>query len=96
MIEAIVKQDQQYRVSFSNGVVDIFSPQAREDRLSLLNKAVKKNSVTKMETREADFQLFCSFSQAAGSRGCGGSLAVGEWEPLRITLYLQNARTSEY
>jgi hypothetical protein len=37
MIEAIVKQDQQYRVSFLNGVVDIFSPQEREDRSNLLN-----------------------------------------------------------
>jgi hypothetical protein len=31
MVEAIVKEDPQYRVSFSNGIVDIFSPMARED-----------------------------------------------------------------
>jgi hypothetical protein len=57
--EAIVKKDQQYRVSFSNGVVDIFSPGAREDRSNLLNKVLKDFSVTEMETRQADFQLFC-------------------------------------
>jgi hypothetical protein len=95
MVEAIVKQDQQYRVSFSNGVVDIFSPEAREDRSNLLNKVLKDFSVTEMETREADFQLFCAVTQAAGSQWCGGSLAVGQWEPLRITLHLQNARTYE-
>ena len=98
MVEAIVKQDQQYRVSFSNGVVDIFSPRAREDRSNLLNKVLKDFSVTEMETRQArqaDFQLFCAVVQAAGSQGCGGSLAIGQWEPLRITLHLQNARTYE-
>jgi hypothetical protein len=86
MVEAIVKQDQQYSVSFSSGVVDIFSPRAREDRSNLLNKVLKDFSVREMETREADFQLFCAVAQAAGSQGCGGSLAVGQWEPLRITL----------
>jgi hypothetical protein len=95
MVDAIVKQDQQYRVSFSNGVVDIFSPRAREDRSNLLNKVLKDFSVTEMETREADFQLFCAVAQAAGSQGCGGSLAVGQWEPFRITLHLRNARTYE-
>lgn len=95
MIEAIVKQDQQYRVSFLNGVVDIFSPQAREDPSNLLNKVLKDFSVTEMETREADAQLFCAVSQAAGSQMCVGSLAVGQWESLRITLHLQNARTYE-
>ena len=95
MVEAIVKQDQQYRVSFANGVVDIFSPTAREDRSNLLNKVLKDFSVTEMETRQADFQLFCAVVQASGSQGCGGSLAVGQWEPHRITLHLQNARTYE-
>ena len=51
--------------------------------------------MTEMETRQADFQLFCAVVQAAGSQWCGGSLAVGQWEPLRITLHLQNARTYE-
>jgi len=27
--------------------------------------------------------------------GCGGSLAVGQWDPLRITLHLHNARVYE-
>ena len=95
MVEAIVKQNQQYRVSFSNGIVDVFSPRARDDPSNLLNKVLKDFSVTEMETREADFQLFCAVAQAAGSQGCGGSLAVGQWEPFRITLHMQNARTYE-
>jgi hypothetical protein len=68
-------------------------PTAREDRSNLLNRVLKDFSVTEMETREADFQLFCAVAQAAGSQGCAGSLAGGQWEPLRITLHLQNAKT---
>ena len=49
-------------------------------------------SVTEMETRRADFQLFCALVQSAG---CAGSLAVGQWDPLRITLHLHNARVYE-
>jgi hypothetical protein len=95
IVEAIVKEDRQYRVSFSNGIVDIFSPTAREDRSNLLNKVLKDFSVTEMETREADFKLFCALVQAAGSNGCAGSLAAGQWDPIRITLHLQNARAYE-
>jgi hypothetical protein len=92
IVEAIVKEDRQYRVSFSNGIVDIFSPMAREDSANLLNKIMKDFSVTEMETRLADFQLFCAVVQAGG---CAGSLAVGQWDPLRITLHLHNVRVYE-
>ena len=68
---------------------------AREDSSNLLNKIMKDFSVTEMETRLADSQLFCAVGQAAGSGGCGGSLAVGQWDPLRITLHLHNVRVYE-
>jgi hypothetical protein len=66
IVEAIVKESPQYRVSFSNGIVDIFSPLAREDSYNLLNKVMTDFSVTEMETRSADFQVFCALGQAAG------------------------------
>ena len=86
-----VKEDPQYRASSSNGSVDIFSPMACEDRSNLLNKIVKDFSVTEMETRLADFQPFCAVQAAR----CAGSLAVGQWDPLRITLHMHNARVYE-
>jgi len=95
VVEAIVKEDPQYRVSFSNGIVDIFSPMARQDSFNLLNKIMKDFSVTEMETRLADSQLFCALVQSAGSGGCAGSLAVGQWDPLRITVHMHNARVYE-
>jgi hypothetical protein len=95
IVGAIVNEDPQYRVSFSKGIVDIFSARAREDSSNLLNKTLKDFSVTEMETRSADFQLFCAVVQIANSGGCAGSLAAGQWDPLRITLHLQNARVYE-
>jgi len=96
IVEGIVKEDPKYRVSFSSGIVDIFSPMARQDSSNLLNKIMKDFSVTELETRMADYQLFCAVVvQAAGSGGCAGSLAVGQWDPLRITLHMHNARVYE-
>jgi hypothetical protein len=95
ILEAIVRQAPQYRVSFSQGIVDIFSPKARGDASNLLNTAIKDFSVTEMETREADFQLFCAFVHEVNLSWCGGSLAVGQWEPVRITVHLQHAKVYE-
>jgi hypothetical protein len=92
ILEAIVQQVPQYRVSFSEGIVDIFSPKAREDSSNLLNATIKDFSVTEMETRKAEFQLFCAIVSKIESSGCAGSLAVGQWEPIRITLNLRNVK----
>ena len=75
MVEAIVKQDQQYRVSFSNGIVDVFSPRARDDPSNLLNKVLKDFSVTEMETpqRRSYEGLSWQYNTVAGRS------LVGHW-----------------
>jgi hypothetical protein len=95
ILEDIIRQAPQYRVSFSNNIVDIFAPKAREDTSNLFNKVIKDFSVTEMETRRAEFQLFCALSKVTGSSVCSGSLATGQWEPQRITLHMQNAKIYE-
>jgi hypothetical protein len=95
ILEAIVGQAPEYRVSFSGGIVDVFCPKAREDPSNLLNTVIKDFLVKDMETRKADFQLFCALSFGIKSSACAGSLAVGQWEPIRITVHLQNARVYE-
>jgi len=95
ILEDIVRQAPQYRVSFSNSIVDIYAPRAREDTSNLLNQVIKDFSVSEMETRRAEFQLFCDLSMVTGSSACTGSLAGGQWEPQRITLHLQNAKVYE-
>lgn len=95
VLEALVGQTPEYRVDFSEGVVDVYSPRARADEANVLNSVIRDYKVTAMETRDADFDLFCQLGKKQGGRWCGGSLAFGQWEPTRISLHLQNAKVYE-
>jgi hypothetical protein len=53
IIEAIIRQVPEYRVSFSGGIVDIFASKGREDSSNLLNKTIRDFSVTQVDTHEA-------------------------------------------
>ena len=93
---AIVQQVPEYKVSFSEGVVDVYTPKAREDTSNLLNKTIKNFGVSGLDTTRADMELFCALSrEVLPSGGCGGSIATGQWGPLRITVQLQNAKVYE-
>ena len=93
---AIVQQVPEYKVSFSDGVVDIYVPKARGDSSNLLNKPIKNFGVSGLDTTRADMELFCALSrEVLPSGGCGGSIATGQWGPLRITVQLQNAKVYE-
>jgi len=93
---AIVQQVPEYKVSFSNGVVDIYVPKARGDSSNLLNKSIKNFAVSELDTGEANMELFCALSQEVAPPGvCGGNIEVGQWGPLRITVHLHNAKVHE-
>lgn len=96
VLAAIIQQIPEYGVSFSGGIVDIYAPKAREDASNLLNKVIKDFAVTDLDTHQADLALFCALAREVGpSGGCGGSIAVGQWAPLKITLHMQNAKAYE-
>ena len=95
ILEAITEQVPGYSVSFSAGIVDVFAVKGREDSSSVLNKVVKEFTVTQLDTHKADAELFCSVAYELGSQACGGSIAVGQWGPLKITLHLKNAKAYE-
>ena len=41
-------------------------------------------------------ELFCALArEVEPSGGCGGSIAVGQWRPLKIAVHLQNAKVYE-
>jgi hypothetical protein len=93
---AIVQQVPEYRVSFSDGVVDVYVPKAREDSSNLLNKVIKNFTVSELDTRRADMELLCALTrEVIPSGGCGGSIAIGQWGPLKITIHVQNAKVYE-
>ena len=93
---AIVQQVPEYKVSFSNGVVDVYVPKAREDSSNLLNKPIKSFAVSELDTGEANMELFCALGrEVTPSSACAGNIATGQWGPLRITVHLQNAKVHE-
>jgi hypothetical protein len=97
ILEGIIRQAPKYRVNFSQGLVDIFNPESRGDASNPFIAVIRDFAVTKQETRQAGFQLFCALNNQMdpSTRGCGGSLAVGQWPSVQITLHLQNAKVYE-
>ncbi len=93
---AIIQQVPEYKVSFSDGVVDVYVPKAREDSSNLLNKVIRNFAVSELDTRRADVELLCALTrEVMPSGGCGGSIAIGQWGPLKITVHVQNAKVYE-
>ena len=95
ILKTIIRQLPEYGVSFSGGIIDVFAPKAREDPSNLLNTVIRNFAVMQVDTREADFQLFCAVSREVGLQGCSGSLAMGQWGPVKVTLHLQNTKAYE-
>jgi hypothetical protein len=96
ILEGIIRQSPKYRVDFSQGLVDIFNPESRGDASNPFNAVIRDFAVTKQETRQADSQLFCALNrQIDSSQFCGGSLAIGQWPSVQITLHLQDAKVYE-
>jgi len=96
-LERIASAVPDYRVDFSMGIVDIYSPRARADPKNPFNVVVRKFDVDGMGTHMADAQLLCALSRQLDptSGGCGGSIAGGQWGKLRITVHLANKRVYE-
>ncbi len=93
---AIIQEVPEYRVSFSEDIVDIYVPKAREDPSNLFSKIIKNFAVTELDTHLADMELVCELAQElVPLGGCGGSIALGQWGPLKITLHLHNATVRE-
>lgn len=85
-----------YRVDFSEGLVDIYSPSARNDPSNPFNTVISHYIVDGLDTHFADAQLLCDIArQLHGHSGCGGSIASGQWGNRKITLDLRNKRVYE-
>jgi len=95
ILENIIQQDSEYRVNFEEEIVDIFSAKARKDPSNLFNKVIHNFEVTQVDTHQADAELLCALGREAGSEVCGGSLAIGQWPQVKITLHFQNAKVYE-
>lgn len=95
IIEAAVGRFPEYRVSFSADLINIYSPAARQDRSNVLNTPISNFSVKELDTHRADMELFCAVVQATHGGACTGSIAVGQWGPLKVSVSKQNAKVYE-
>jgi hypothetical protein len=94
VIVAVVASFPEFRVDFSQGIVDVYCPAARQDSSNPFNTLIPRYDVEGVDTHFADAQLLCAISALHGG-GCGGSVAGGEWGSLTLTLHLANKRVYE-
>jgi hypothetical protein len=92
----VVSKFPTYRVSFSDGLVTIYSPAARADKSNLLNTTIKRFNVTQRDTRDAETELFCALLRETKSGNvCSGSTAPGQWGTKKITVDMEDAKVYE-
>jgi hypothetical protein len=96
ILTKMVGQFPEYGISLTGGIVNLYSREARKESTNLLNTTLTVFSVNAVETRIADFELFCSLTEKIepGTR-CSGSLATGQWKTDVITLDLRDATVHE-
>ena len=97
IIAALAASVPGYRVELSHGLVDLYFPDARLEPLNPLNLVVGEYRVSGVDTHMADAMLLCGLGRQLDptSGGCGGSIAGGQWGPLKITLEMRNAKVYE-
>ena len=96
LLLALVQQVPEYQVSFSGGLVDLYSPKGRGNSSNIFNTQIEHFSVAAEDTHRADMELLCELARMqTPPSGCGGSIAVGQWGTLRVTLDARKARVYE-
>jgi hypothetical protein len=87
----IISQFPDYRVSFSEGLVEIYSPSARADSSNLLNTTIRKFTVARRDASHAEMELYCAMvRETRAGDVCGGSTT--SWGAKNITLDMENAK----
>lgn len=94
-LSAIVAQLPEYRVTFSSGLVQVYSLRARAEPSSMFNVVIPNFSVNNVDPVQASFDVFGALSATLHPDwGYGGDFApLGG--PKKITLHLQRAKVYE-
>jgi hypothetical protein len=96
VLATLVRQLPEYKIVFSDGLVDIFVPRERQVPSNLLNRVIKDFNVVERDTTEANAELACALSQEIdASRVCVSSIAKGQLGTKKITIHLRNAKVYE-
>lgn len=94
ILETLVAKQPGYRVSFSGGCVQVYTPQGRSDPSNLLNTIIPRFHVTDEDPVVVSASVFEALVHIASpGTSVVESTAVGS--PLKITLDLRNVRVYE-
>jgi hypothetical protein len=94
ILAKLIAQAPGYEVSFNDGLVNVYSLNARLDASNPFNRLVNSFVVQDVDTHVADFHLFCQLEHQA-KRGCAGSVGTGQWGSTRISVQMNNAKVYE-
>jgi hypothetical protein len=95
IFSVLAAQIPEYRVSFSNGLIDVYMPSARADSSNLLNIVIQDFAVTNADTQRANMELFCAVISQTHGGACAGSIAPHQWGDKKITLSMHTVRVYE-
>jgi len=94
-LTALAAQLPEYRISFSSGQVEAYSPEARSDPSSMLNVIIRDFSANQADPMRASVDLFGALSATLHPDWGYGSSFAPLGGPKKITLHLQGAKVYE-
>jgi hypothetical protein len=96
ILTTLTRQIPGYQITFSDGLVNIFDPRARQDPSNLLNRVIKNFNVMGRDATEVNAELACALAQEIDpSSVCVSSIAKGQLGTQKITIHLRNAKVYE-
>ena len=96
VLAALVGEVPDYRVNFSSGIVEIYSPRARDTPSILLNTMIDKFEVENADAQETSAELFAVLAQKLNPRtAVFQSIAAGSLGSSKVTLRLEKVRIRE-
>lgn len=95
-LTALAKATPGYEVSFSSGVVEIYSPRARQDPSNLLNTVISDFGVKDEDPQVASYDLAGALVRKfMPDVAIVRSIPVGSLGPSKVTLRLHNSKVYE-
>lgn len=76
-----------FKISVTNGLVQVYSPGSRSDPANLLNRVIRSYNVSGVDTEQASAELSCTLARELNPRVmCFSSIVPGQWGKRKITL----------
>lgn len=96
VIELLVAQLPGYRVAFSGGLVDVYSPAARDNPSNVLNTELPDFQVSNADTHRASAELAGGLARELDPHSMVvNSIAPGQWGDKTVSIHLRGKKVYE-